>query len=279
MLELFDGVRIDHFRGIESYFSIPSGAPSARLGRWVKGPGRALVRAIREEAGDALIIAEDLGDITPEVYKLVEDSGFPGMRVFQFGFLGDYDNPHMPHNYKNNCVAYTGTHDNNTLFGFLWESDDNVRKRALDYCGFSGGDWGGASPLFLRAIFASVSDLAIIPVQDFLMYPNWFFLLVYLPKTIKTLMAYSHLDVKVFPENTYIISPVFVAPEHQGKGIASKLIKQGIADLTAKGYKLGLEAQDKDNVKFYEKLGFKVIKHDFWEREGIDNYYMMYDPE
>ncbi len=113
-------------------------------------------------------------------------------------------------------------------------------------------------------------------VLDFLRYPNWVFLYLYWPKTIKTLVAYSHLDVKVFPENTLIISPVFVDPEHQGKGIATKLIKQGIADLTAKGYKLGLEAQNSDNVKFYEKLGFKVIKHDYWKREKIDNYYMMY---
>lgn len=112
---------------------------------------------------------------------------------------------------------------------------------------------------------------------DFLMYPNWVFLLLYLPKTIKMLMAYGHLDSKVFPENTLIISPVFVDPKHQGKGIASKLIRQGIEDLTAKGYKLGLEAQDIRNVKFYEKLGFKVIKHDHWKRENIDNYYMMYE--
>ena len=113
-------------------------------------------------------------------------------------------------------------------------------------------------------------------VLDFLRCPNWVFLYFYWPKTIKTLMAYSHLDVSVFPENTLIISPVFVDPQHQGKGIATKLIKQGIADLTAKGYKLGLEAQNSDNVKFYEKLGFRVIKHDYWKREKIDNYYMMY---
>ena len=109
------------------------------------------------------------------------------------------------------------------------------------------------------------------------MYPNWIFLLLYLPKTIKTLLAYSHLDVKVFPENTLIISPVFVDPKHQGKGVASRLIKQGITDLTAKGYRLGLEAQNPDNVKFYEKLGFRVIKHDYWKRENIHNYYMMYE--
>lgn len=114
-------------------------------------------------------------------------------------------------------------------------------------------------------------------VFDFLMYPNWVFLALYLPQTIKTLVAYSQLDVRIFPENTYIISPVFVSPEHQGKGIATKLIKQGIAELTAQGYKLGLEAQNPDNVKFYEKLGFKVIQHDHWKRENIDNYYMMYE--
>lgn len=116
-------------------------------------------------------------------------------------------------------------------------------------------------------------------VLDFLRCPNWVFLYFYWPKTIKTLMAYSHLDVSVFPENTLIISPVFVDPQHQGKGIATKLIKQGIADLTAKGYKLGLEAQNSDNVKFYEKLGFRVIKHDYWKREKIDNYYMMYQED
>ncbi len=116
-------------------------------------------------------------------------------------------------------------------------------------------------------------------VLDFLRCPNWVFLYLYWPKTLKTLMAYSHLDVKVFPENTLIISPVFVDPQHQGKGIATKLIKQGIADLTAKGYKLGLEAQNGDNVKFYEKLGFRVIKHDYWKREKIDNYYMMYQED
>ena len=112
---------------------------------------------------------------------------------------------------------------------------------------------------------------------DFLMYPNWIFLLLYLPKTINMLITYGKLDCKVFPENTLIISPVFVDPKHQGKGVASKLIKQGITDLTAKGYKLGLEAQDIKNVRFYEKLGFRVIKHDYWKRANVDNYYMMYE--
>lgn len=169
-LEMFDGVRIDHFRAIEAYWSVDAKEKTARNGEWVKGPGIEFVNAIKAGHDDKLIIAEDLGDITDEVRALVDESGFPGMRVFQFGFLDDGNSIHMPHNYIRNSVAYSGTHDNNTLFGFLWESDDNVRKRALDYCGFSGSDWGGASPLFLRTIFASVSDLAIIPVQDFLMY-------------------------------------------------------------------------------------------------------------
>lgn len=169
-LDMFDGVRIDHFRAVESYWSVDAKEKTAKNGEWVKGPGIDLVNAIKKGHEDKLIIAEDLGDITDEVRVLVEESGFPGMRVFQFGFLDDGNSIHMPHNYIRNSVAYSGTHDNNTIFGFLWESDENVRKRALDYCGFSGGDWGGASPLFLRAIFASVSDLAIIPIQDFLMY-------------------------------------------------------------------------------------------------------------
>ena len=169
-LEMFDGVRIDHFRAIESYWAVDAEEETARNGKWLKGPGMDFVNAIKEGHEDKLIIAEDLGDITDEVRALVEESGFPGMRIFQFGFLDDGNSIHMPHNYIKNSVAYSGTHDNNTLFGFLWESDEATRRRALEYCGFGGGDWGGASPIFLRAIFASVSDLAIIPIQDFLMY-------------------------------------------------------------------------------------------------------------
>ena len=111
---------------------------------------------------------------------------------------------------------------------------------------------------------------------DFLLCPHWIFLVLYLPSTVKTLKAYSHLDVKVFPENTLIISPVFVDPAHQGKGIATKLIKKGIEDLIPKGYKLGLEAQNPDNVKLYEKLGFETIKYEYIEKEKMHSYYMMY---
>ncbi len=116
-------------------------------------------------------------------------------------------------------------------------------------------------------------------VFDFLMCPNWVFLVVYLWNTIKTLKAYSHLDSKVFDKNTLIISPVFVDKNHQGQGIATELIKKGISDLVPQGYKLGLETQNPDNVAFYEKLGFKIIKHDYWKSEKIHNYYMVYEEQ
>lgn len=114
---------------------------------------------------------------------------------------------------------------------------------------------------------------------DFLMCPNWVFLAFYFVNTFKTLKAYSHLDSKVFEKNTLIISPVFTDVNHQGKGVATELIKRGIRELVPQGYKLGLEAQNPDNVPFYEKLGFRVIKHDYWKNEKIHNYYMVYDPK
>lgn len=169
-LEMFDGVRIDHFRAVESYWSVDAKEKTARNGKWMKGPGIDFVNAIKEGHEDKLIIAEDLGDITDEVRQLVEDSGFPGMRILQFAFLDDGDSLHMPHNYIPNSIAYTGTHDNNTIFGYLWECSDYERKRMLEYCNFSGGDWGKASPILIRQVFASVSNLAIIPIQDYLMY-------------------------------------------------------------------------------------------------------------
>lgn len=170
MTELFDGVRIDHLRGIESYYSIPADAETAKDGVWCKGPGLALIDAIKSVSGDRLLIAEDLGDITDAVHELVEKSGFPGMRVLQFGFQGDSDSPHLPHNYKNNCIAYTGTHDNNTLLGYVWELDADTRKRLLSYCGFEGDDWNSCYDSVLRTMFASHAGLLILPVQDLLLY-------------------------------------------------------------------------------------------------------------
>ena len=170
MCELFDGVRIDHFRGIESYYAIPATDKTAKNGKWKKGPGMALIRALRSVCGDKLLIAEDLGDITNEVRKLVKDSGFPGMRVLQFGFLGDENSPHLPHNYDNDCVAYTGTHDNNTLLGYVWELDEYTRRRVLAYCGYAASDWDRSYDAILRTMFASHAGLLVLPVQDLLLY-------------------------------------------------------------------------------------------------------------
>lgn len=169
-LEMFDGVRIDHFRAVESYWSVKATETTAKNGKWIKGPGMDFVNAIKQGNEDKLIIAEDLGNITNEVRELVEESGFPGMRIFQFAFLSDDDSLHQPHNYIKNSIVYTGTHDNNTIFGYLWECSDGERKRMLEYCNFTDTDWGKATPDLIRTVFASVSSLVVIPIQDFLMY-------------------------------------------------------------------------------------------------------------
>ncbi len=169
MLELFDGLRIDHFRAFESYWSIPAEETTAKNGRWIKGPGMDLIEKIQKIAGDKLIIAEDLGLITKEVEELVEESGFPGMRVFQFGFFGG-ESTHMPHNYPSNVVAYGGTHDNNTLLGYLWELDEGQRRWMLDYCGYTDSDWTKALPTLIRTIWASHADTVIFAIQDLLGY-------------------------------------------------------------------------------------------------------------
>ncbi len=180
MLNLFDGVRIDHFRGFESYWSIPATAQSAREGVWVKGPGMQLVHRLKQAAADietvtgrrALIVAEDLGESTPSLARFVQDSGFPGMRVIQFAFDGDPHNIHLPHNYTPNTVAYTGTHDNNTLLGYIWEADETTRRRTLRYCGFTAEDWNcpDSCRAIIRSLFASCAGLAMLPIQDLLGY-------------------------------------------------------------------------------------------------------------
>ncbi|MCH5198707.1 MAG: 4-alpha-glucanotransferase [Oscillospiraceae bacterium] len=169
--ELFDGVRIDHFRAFESYYSVKATEKTAKNGTWIKGPGMELINALKAAGKDKLIIAEDLGDITKEVRQLVDDSGFPGMRVLQFGFLSDASNPHLPHNYDKNSVAYTGTHDNNTLLGYVWELSAHDKKRLLDYFGYTDTDnWNNCYDTILRNMLLSHSSLAIFPVQDLLLY-------------------------------------------------------------------------------------------------------------
>lgn len=170
MFNMFDAVRIDHFRGLDSYWSVDASETTARNGKWVKGPGKDFIDMIHKNFPENMVIAEDLGEITESVHELVEYSKFPGMRVFQFGFFGDYDNLHQPHNYKNNCIAYTGTHDNNTLLGYVWELDENTRKNMLSYCGYDNPDWNHGYDSIIRTIFASHAGIVILPIQDLLGY-------------------------------------------------------------------------------------------------------------
>ena len=168
MFNLFDGIRIDHFRGIESFWSVPKGAKTAAEGKWIKGPGKKFVDMAKRVAKDKLLIAEDLGDITPEVHSLVQYSGFPGMRVLQFGFLTDSDSIHRPHNYPENCIAYTGTHDNNTLLGYVWEQDKSMRDKMLEYFGYTNENWDNCYDHIIRFLFASHANTVILPIQDLL---------------------------------------------------------------------------------------------------------------
>ncbi|MBQ8174014.1 MAG: 4-alpha-glucanotransferase [Clostridia bacterium] len=167
-LSLFDGVRIDHFRAFASYFSIPAGAETAKEGSWKVGPGEELVDRLREVAGDALIVAEDLGGESSDVRKLLSYSGFPGMRVLQFAFLGDMESLHLPHHYPHNSVAYTGTHDNDTLLGYLFSMPEERRRHVFRYCGYNGEDMHSGFTAVLRTMYASHAGLLVLPVQDLL---------------------------------------------------------------------------------------------------------------
>jgi len=164
MLKLYDGVRIDHFRAISSYWSVPAKAESAKWGKWCKGPGKKLIDAFNSVSKEKMILAEDLGMIDDDTRTLLAYSGYPGMAVFQFGFSGDPLSPHLPHNYRDNLVAYTGTHDNNTLLGFWWELDEKTRKKALDYL----GNPSDACSASIRALMMSRAGTVIFPVQDLL---------------------------------------------------------------------------------------------------------------
>lgn len=172
MCEFFDGIRIDHFRAFESYYSCDPDAKNARDGIWTKGPGMDFINAMKEVCRNNFLIAEDLGIITDEVKALVDESGFPGMRVLQFGFDGDPTSPHIPFNYEKNCIAYTGTHDNNTLLGYVFECDDATRRDMLSYCGFNGDYWNckEAYDAIIRTLLESAADTVIIPLQDILLY-------------------------------------------------------------------------------------------------------------
>lgn len=170
MLTLFDGVRIDHFRGLEAFWSVPAEAKTAKEGKWEQGPSKALIDKLKTVAGEKFIIAEDLGDITEDVIELLEYSGFPGMKVFQFGFLGEENSPHQPHNYPKNCIAYTGTHDNNTLLGYVWELDKATRNTVFEYCGGYEENWNIGCEKIIRTVLQSHADTVIFPIQDIFVY-------------------------------------------------------------------------------------------------------------
>ncbi len=166
LLATVDLVRIDHFRGFAAYWEIPAHEETAIRGRWVPGPGRAVFDAMGRSLGPLPVIAEDLGELTPEVPALRESLGFPGMKVLQFAFSGDPSNPFLPHNYERNCVVYTGTHDNDTTRGWYQQSSTaDERDHVRHYLGRDGSDitWD-----LIRLAHASVADLSVVPVQDVL---------------------------------------------------------------------------------------------------------------
>ena len=163
-LSLVDIVRIDHFRGFAGYWEIPGDALTAELGRWMPGPGAKLFHAIRETLGDLPIIAEDLGEITPDVVELRDLFNLPGMKILQFAFSGP-DNPFLPHKYVSNCVVYTGTHDNDTSLGWYRTALPEERDFYHRYISPENNDVPGD---MLKAIWGSVAIFAVAPLQDFL---------------------------------------------------------------------------------------------------------------
>ena len=163
---LYDILRIDHFRGLESYWAVPYGETTAKVGRWVKGPGMDLIGVLTEKFPNIQFIAEDLGYLTPEVRQLLADSGLPGMKVLQFAFDSREAANYLPHTYPRNCVCYAGTHDNSTLMGWKNDAAPSDIAAAREYLGLNeeeGFHWG-----MLRGGQSSVADLFVAQMQDYL---------------------------------------------------------------------------------------------------------------
>ncbi len=169
VLSLVDIVRLDHFRGFAAYWEVPGDAETAVKGRWVTGPGADLFDVVSRELSDLPIIAEDLGVITPDVVALREQFGLPGMKIFQFAFAEDATDPFLPHNYPQNCVVYTGTHDNDTAKGWY----DRINEKEKDfYRRYLARDGSDVSWDFIRAVWGSVAVYSLAPLQDFLSLGN-----------------------------------------------------------------------------------------------------------
>jgi len=164
--EMYDIVRIDHFRGFDEYWFVPYGDETAQNGKWLPGPGIAVFETMKEVLGEKKVIAEDLGFLTESVLELVDNTGFPGMKVLQFAFGGGADNAYLPHNHKKNSIVYTGTHDNETTVGWYWNLDEHTRKHVKDY--FDITDETKVNWTFIRAALSSVADTVVIPMQDYL---------------------------------------------------------------------------------------------------------------
>lgn len=167
LCNMCDVIRIDHFRGFESYYCIPADSKTAKIGEWRKGPGIEFFKEIDNSLGKKNIIAEDLGFLTPAVKKMLKQSKYPGMKVLQFAFDSDEDNDYLLHNFTKNSVAYAGTHDNDTIIGYMTKTAPRkTRKRAKEYLRLTrkeGYNWG-----FMKAVWSSNSDTAIVTMQDLL---------------------------------------------------------------------------------------------------------------
>ena len=164
--QLYDVLRIDHFRGFDEYWFVPYGDPTAENGHWEKGPGYELFDVMKKKLGRKKVIAEDLGFLTPSVIRLVKKTGYPGMKILQFAFDAGNDSEYLPHNYDKNCVVYTGTHDNDTTVGFLQNMPEKDKKFAKKYLGHKNDK--KLCFEIIRAALSSCADTAIIPMQDYL---------------------------------------------------------------------------------------------------------------
>ncbi len=164
--KLYDITRIDHFRAFASYYSIPYPAENAINGKWIEGPRIKFFEMMEEALGKIDIVAEDLGTLTPDVTELMEQTGYPGMKVLEFAFDSGEENDYLPHKYPTNCVVYTGTHDNDTIMGWVETANPDDVRHAREYCKMPDDEpynWG-----LIRVAYESNADMAIIPVQDLL---------------------------------------------------------------------------------------------------------------
>lgn len=165
--KIYDIIRIDHFRGFESFYAIPYGSETAETGEWRKGPGAQLFKTVNEKLGPLNIIAEDLGFITDDVREMLDAVGYPGMKVLQFAFGEGGKSEHLPHNFdSSNCIAYTGTHDNETLKGWISSASSDTLKYAMAY--FSVKKKKELPKNIIKAAWGSVAKIAVAQIQDFL---------------------------------------------------------------------------------------------------------------